>query len=363
MQLGIGGLGAGRPGAGGIGGTPAGLDLPNAPDDSVSKVRWSPADCPLVLLGATSWDKTVRVWQVAKGATPGAAVQAQLMGGQSGAAPLLDMAFAADGRVFYGGCCRTAMMWNLQTQQQQQVAAHDLPVSCMAYVNQQVSQEMLITGSWDGKVRFWDLRQPAPAKEENLGAPIFAMSVVSPMVAFATGRKITVMNLQTMSRAGELEPNAMMKYQFRDVACMPNHSGVMTGSAEGRLSVMPLSPAAASAACCFKAHATETPGMRHHFTMYQLNFAVVHQQGGTGITGGADGVVRFWNLGARTRIAEIPPKLHNPAPVPVSCGALSADGTMLAYGSSYDWSLGKDNFDPKMPKYVTILPVQPGWIR
>jgi mRNA export factor len=361
MQLGGGGLLGSRAGLGsGIGAVPAGVDMPSPPDDTVSSVRWSPADCPMLLLGATSWDKTVRVWQVAKNAV-GGGVQSQLMGGQNADAPVLCMAFAADGRVFYGGCCRTGQMWNLQTQQKQQVAAHDLPVSCMSYVNQGVAQEMLITGGWDSKIRFWDLRTPAPAKEETLAGPVVAMHVAGPMAAFATGRKIVVMNLQTLTRMGDLEPNAMMKYAFRDVACLANHSAVFTGSAEGRVGVLPLSPANAAMGCCFKAHCVETPNMKNHFTMYQTNFTAVVS--GTGVSGGSDGVIRFWNLQGRTRIAEIPARMHNNAPIPISCGSLSSDCSMLAYGSSYDWSLGKDNFDPKMPKSVTILPVQPGWVR
>lgn len=363
-------------GIGGIGGVGVGataplaaaaqgsVELPSPPDDTVSCLRWSPAGCPMLLVGATSWDKTVRVWQVQPQPVGGRLQVPTMMGGQNGTAPLLCLSFAADGRVFYGGCCRTGQMWNLQTQQKQQVAAHDLPISCMTYVaaSQAVPQEMLITGSWDGKLRFWDLRQQAPAKEENLGAPIVALDVKGPMASIATGRKVTIMNLQSFTRMGDLQPNAMMKYAFRDVACFPSNTGVLVGSAEGRLGRIPLTPMPNDPGCCFKAHAVETPGLKNHYTMFQTNFVATVSEG-TAVTGGSDGYVRFWNMTARTRIAEFAPKMHGTVAVPVSCGGLSSDSSFLAYGTSYDWSMGKDNFDSSMPRAITVMPVNPSWIR
>jgi WD40 repeat protein len=39
------------------------LELPQYPTDTVSAVRWSPTSN---LLSATSWDKSVRIWEVSE---------------------------------------------------------------------------------------------------------------------------------------------------------------------------------------------------------------------------------------------------------------------------------------------------------
>ena len=101
-------------------------------------------------------------------------------------APQLGMSFSRDGRAFFGGCDHGASMWDLTSNQVQQVAAHDQPIQCVHYVEDNVNQPMLITGGWDGKVRFWDLRAQQPAKEENFncGAVVAMDTQTTPMATF-----------------------------------------------------------------------------------------------------------------------------------------------------------------------------------
>jgi hypothetical protein len=95
--------------------------------------------------------------------------------------------------------------------------------------------------------------------------------------------------------------------------------------------------------------------------MFPTNFVDVC--GNTGVSGGSDGVIRLWNLTARTRIVELGPRKTGDVPVPISAGSLSADKGLLAYGASYDWALGKDGYDAAMPKVVTVVAVDPNWVR
>jgi len=340
-------------------------DVQCTPDDCISRVRWSPASCPIQLLGATSWDKTVRVWQIQ---AQGDVVQSQPMAMTTHSMPVLDMSFTADGRAFFGGCCKSAMEWNLTTNQTRQVAAHDLPISCLEYVNTQVAQEMLITASWDGKVRFWDLRQQAPAKEENFGlGPIMCMDAkTSPMATFCTGRKIIVYNLQTMTTFTQLAPHNMMKYNLRGISNLQNQTGFFTGSSEGRAALVPLNqapvaPGTASPSCCFKAHCVEQGGKQ--FVMYPTNFVGTHPGSTAAVTGGADGCFRFWSLTTKSRTFESAARTHNGQPVPISSGDLNANGSLLAYSTSYDWSMGKDGFDPTQPRAVSVVAVNPVWLK
>lgn len=361
-----------RPGFGGPGG-PAGVatapkvhDVQGAPDDCISRVRWSGAQCPVQLLGACGWDKTCRVWQVQ---AQGDQVMSTPMAMMQHTMPLLDLSFANDGRAFYGGCCKSAVEWNLQTNQTRQVAAHDLPVSCLEYLPlSQFNPEMLITCGWDGKVKFWDLRQQSPVKEESLGGPIMCMDAkTTPMATFCTGRKIFVYNLQTMSVFNQLEPHNMMKYGFRAISNLKNQQGFLTGSSEGRVAVVPLSAAASTQtnnniSCCFKAHCVEGQ-QKNVYTMYPTNFVAVHPEANCGVSGGGDGYVRFWSLSSKSRTYELAPRQHNGQNVPCSSGDINANGTLVAYAASYDWSMGKQGFDPTQPRAVSILPVNPQWTK
>lgn len=80
----------------------------NSPTDTVSSISWSPTQN---LLAAGSWDKAVRIWDVAQNGT----TNAKLMISHN--APVLCTAFSNDGtRVFSGSCDNTAKMWILGNQ-------------------------------------------------------------------------------------------------------------------------------------------------------------------------------------------------------------------------------------------------------
>lgn len=354
--------GGGSGGAGSSAVQPQMHEVQFPPDDCISSVKFAPVNSPVPLIGATSWDRTVRVWQLQQ---QGSTIQSQPMGIQNHSQPLLDVSFSGDGRAFYGGCCCTGMMWDLSSNAVQQVAAHDLPVSCLSFVEMQGMGQMLITASWDGSVRFWDLRQAQPAKEEKLGGPIFAMdATTAPMVTFALGRRVVVYDLQSMRIFNNpLEPNNLMKFQFRTVSNWKDCRGVLVGSADGRVAAHPLEQKAQTLACCFKAHADESTAQKNHFTMYQVNFAKVHPCHGTVFTGGSDGRIRVWNILSKTRIGEIAAKQFSTTPIPIAAGDISGDGQMIGFARSYDWSMGKDGFNPQMPRSINIMAMQDSWIK
>ena len=81
-------------------------------------------------------------------------------------------------------------MWNLQTNQQQQVAQHAAAVRHCFYVRQ---LNMLVTGSWDKTVKYWDLRSPTPAHTQQMPERVYAMDVQSELLVVGTAdRQIQV---------------------------------------------------------------------------------------------------------------------------------------------------------------------------
>ena len=81
-------------------------------------------------------------------------------------------------------------MWNLATNQQQQVAAHAAPVRHCFYIPQ---MSMLVTGSWDKTVKYWDLRTPNPVHTQQMPDRVYAMDVQEELMVVGTAdRQIQV---------------------------------------------------------------------------------------------------------------------------------------------------------------------------
>ncbi len=79
-----------------------------------------------------------------------------------------------------GGCDKVAKMWSLQTNQSQVVAKHDAPIRHLFPVKDM--NNMLVTGSWDKTLRYWDLRSPNPIHTQQLPERVYAMDVKFPLL-------------------------------------------------------------------------------------------------------------------------------------------------------------------------------------
>lgn len=105
-------------------------------NDGISSLNFSPKANILV---ATSWDNTAYCWEI-----NAQTAQAVPKASTSHSAPLLCSAWNADGTAVYtGGADKTVKLWNLATNQSQQVAAHDAPIRRCAFIPE---INLLVTG-------------------------------------------------------------------------------------------------------------------------------------------------------------------------------------------------------------------------
>jgi WD40 repeat protein len=79
--------------------------------------------------------------------------------------PVLSTCFSSDGStVFSGGVDNAVRMWQLgQTPSNnvpQQIGVHDSPVKAVGFLK---STNLIVSGGWDRKLKFWDARSPNPA--------------------------------------------------------------------------------------------------------------------------------------------------------------------------------------------------------
>lgn len=101
------------------------------------------------------------------------------------------------------------------------------------------SSPIIATGSWDKKLRLWDLRNTsAPLTELDCGERIYAMDAAGRYLVAATAdrQKVHVVDLgSTPSPRLARTIISPLKHQSRVVAAFPDGEGFCIGGIEGRV--------------------------------------------------------------------------------------------------------------------------------
>ena len=89
-----------------------------------------------------------------------------------------------------GGCSGEGLMWDLQSSQGRAIAKHEAPIRHMQFLPQ---LSLLVTGSWDRTVAYWDARTAEPALRVQLPERVYAMhSASSTLVVGTAARHVQV---------------------------------------------------------------------------------------------------------------------------------------------------------------------------
>lgn len=302
----------------------------------MSSLTFSPSSNLLV---ATSWNNQVLCWDVQPTgqAIPKAAITLDK--------PVLCSAWSADGSVvFAGGCNNGITMWNLASNQQQQVGQHAAPIRHCFFVQQ---LNMLVTGSWDKTLKYWDLRSPNPVHTQQLPERVYAMDCLHPLLVVGTAdRSIQVYNLAQPQQPYK-QLASPLKYQTRCIKCFPDTCGYLIGSVEGRVAVHHVEDSLQSKNFTFKCH-------RDGNDVYAVNAMSFHPGFGTFVTAGSDGAYNFWDKDSKQRL-----KAMAKSTMPIPCGTFNREGNIFAYAVSYDWSRGAAEYNPATAKnYILLHSVQ-----
>jgi len=325
-----GGFGSPAPGAGGE------IPVTQTLTDSVQSLKWSP-NPQANHLCAGGWNGEVAIWNVsAQGqTTPMAKTKLER--------PCLDVAWHPHGqKVFTAGADGKMMLWDLATNQATQMGAHDQPIKCVRSASK-LGPDVVVTGSWDKTVKFWDCRTANPVHTETLPERVFAMDVKDElMVVACADKKVYIYQLD----GGAVKPfravDTVLNMQTRCISAWPTKDGFCVGSIEGRVGVQHIDPAKSNANpskdFSFKCHRDTQKSMIH-----SVNDISFHPIYGTFATCGSDGKFVFWDKDRRERLKHfqnIQP--HQGLPI-TSCG-FNPSGTLFAYAHSYDWHKGQQHY-------------------
>jgi mRNA export factor len=125
------------------------LEVPQGPEDSISDLAFSPT---AEILSVASWDNKIRIYEIGQGGANGKAMYEHT-------GPVLSTHFSKDGsKLASGSADKTAKVFDLGSGQNQQVAAHDMPIKSVKFINVN-GNEALATASWDKTLKYWDLRR------------------------------------------------------------------------------------------------------------------------------------------------------------------------------------------------------------
>ncbi|KAG6369508.1 WD40 repeat-like protein [Boletus reticuloceps] len=228
-------------------------------------------------------------------------------------------------------------MWiriDLTTEKVTFLGQHENAVSAVNYVRE---QNVLITGSWDQSLRFWDPRAETPGvSSHTLPERVYHMDVVNhTLVVAMASRLFHIYDVRKMSEPAQTRESSL-KFMTRSLACMADGQGYAIGSVEGRIGVEYFDPSqeAQDKKYAFKCHRQAIDDVDHVWPVNALAFHPVYN---TFASAGSDGTVSIWDHKVKKRLRQYP-KYATAIP----SIAFNADGTRLAVGVSYTWDDGEE---------------------
>lgn len=265
----------------------------------------------------------------------------------------LTFSFSQDGtKVVGAGTDKAARLLDLGSGNTtpQQVAAHDQPIRCARFVDVPgQAQPVLVTGSWDKTIKYWDLRTANPVATVQCQERVYSIDTRDKLLVVGTAdRYINVINLDKPTDFYKTLQSPL-KWQTRIVTCFTDATGFAVGSIEGRCAIQYVEEKDSSSNFSFKCHRQTPPNTRDISNVYSVNAISFHPQHGTFSTAGSDGTFHFWDKDAKHRLKGYPEVGGT-----ISCTDFNRSGTVFAYAVSYDWSKGYAFNTPQLPNKIML---------
>ncbi|TGJ82659.1 hypothetical protein E0Z10_g6097 [Xylaria hypoxylon] len=318
---------------------PGDVALPSDGEDTIQSLSWSPVANHLA---SASWDSKVRIYDVAS------AGSAQGVSALSAEGPVFSCDWAKDGKtIIAGGADKKIRIMDLSTGQQDIVGSHSAPVRGVRFVDVPGTQgSIIVSGSWDKTVKFWDTRQQGAAVVTlHCDERVYSLDAKAHLAVIATADldiHLIDLNNPTTFLSKTKSP---LKHQTKAVTAFPNGEGWGTTSIEGRCGMNAVNEDdIGNVNFTFRCHREFNASTKTHniWAVNDVQFHPVYTT--TFVTAGSDGAFSFWDRVAHSRLKGYPPITSPDAagtpPSAITTTAFNHDGSLFAYALGYDWSRG-----------------------
>jgi mRNA export factor len=340
-------------------------------DDTVQSLKFLPSKDSNILASG-GWDSKVRIWDVKyqvgqsnnygnnnynninknNSQPPKVDFNTNIVGGQNFPQPILNLCWKTGNNtpptLMVSDVAGDIYQYDISSNKVQKLGSHQLGCKDMQLV-QTNNMDLLISGGWDGQLKFWDFRSPDPVLSVNMNNKIYAMSAVFPLlVCGLDNNKIAYFNLNKIGQnfQKEAEFDSHLKYQTRSIATFPDASGYCLGSIEGRIAVKNINMNQPPVIDQKTNLMTDPNGKDFAFRchragnqlseVYPINCLTFNQVHGTFTSGGGDGQFTIWDKSSKEKL-----KIgHFEDKAPITAMDFSASGDLLAYAAGYDWHKG-----------------------
>lgn len=113
---------------------------------------------------------------------------------------------------------------------------HDQPVRAVRFFESS-GNPMIVSGSWDKTIKYWDMRQQGPAATVTCQDRVYTMDVKDNLCVVGTAdRYINVIDLKNPTKFYKTIQSPL-KWQTRVVSCFADSAGFAIGSIEGRCAI------------------------------------------------------------------------------------------------------------------------------
>ncbi|KAM0680686.1 hypothetical protein GINT2_000955 [Glugoides intestinalis] len=307
------------------------IDLPECPVDSISFIAFNFENSHVA---ASSWDGSVKLYRLPYYTAPGS--NCTLEKSYTLGNPVLSCCF------FNGMLLAGLVDGNMVSVDTNNVIrAHDAGIKGMYNYNNQ----LLITGSFDCTLKFWDLKTTTPVHTIMLPGKVYAMDLKGSFLLVAlSDRSVITYDMENINQPTAFQTK--FTYSIRSVAGHKDLDSIVVGGIEAKIEIFsrmyPLKKVV------FKCHRSEGK-------LYSVNvLRFSPNNSGVMLSGGSDGALIWVDKADRAKIC------YNEFDAPITAGEFSFDGKYFIFATGDDWSKGYTGAYIKPSLKMIVVSTVPG---
>lgn len=287
------------------------IDLPDCPTDSVSCICFNPEN---TYVAVSSWDGTVKAYRLPFYSSPGS--NCTLEKTYTLNKPVLSCCFFNN--MLFAGLTDGSLV---AVESNNTIQAHEASIKMIQNYNNQ----LLITGSFDCTLKFWDLKSSSPIHSITLPGKVYSMDLKGAFLVVGLSNK----NIITYDMNNINQPNVVptrLNYSIRSVATHKDQDSFAVGGIEAKVETF--SRAYPAKKMIFRSHRVDNK-------LYSINvMRFLPSDPRLIVTGGADGSLVWFDRENRSKLCT------NEFGSPVTAGEFSNDGKYFIFAIGDDWSKG-----------------------